>query len=136
VAHFYKHDLLGDDEELYQGLRYLAGEEMIPLRELPRYLRRAWQLALLNLLGLGRFRYPDVIFLLDLDPAVAMARIRARGTALQPHESEVFLYELGRGYEHVCTLFQERRGIPSHDPIFKRMCSWLIHSPLDIRWWK
>ena len=112
VAHFYKHDLLGDDEELYQGLRYLAGEEMIPLRELPRYLRRAWPLALLNLLGLGRFRYPDLIFLLDLDPVVAIARIRARGTALQAHESEAFLDELGRGYEHVCALFEERRGIP------------------------
>ncbi len=112
VAHFYKHDLLGDDEELYQGLRYLAGEEMIPLRELPRYLRRAWPLALLNLLRLGRFRYPDLIFLLDLDPAVAMARIRARGTALQAHESEAFLGELGRGYARVCALFQEQRGIP------------------------
>jgi hypothetical protein len=112
VAHFYKHDLLGDDEELYQGLRYLAGEEMIPLRELPRYLRQAWPLALLNLLRLGRFRYPDLIFLLDLDPAVAITRIRARDTALQAHEFEAFLDELGSGYEHVCTLFQERRGIP------------------------
>jgi hypothetical protein len=112
VAHFYKHDLLGDDEELYQSLRYLAGEEMIPLRELPRYLRQAWPLALVNLLGLGRFRYPDLIFLLDLDPAVAITRIRTRGTALQTHESEAFLDELGRSYEHVCALFQERRGIP------------------------
>jgi len=112
VAHFYKQELLGDDEELYEALRYLAGEETIPLRELPRYLRRAWQLALLNLLRLGRFRPPDLIFLLDLDPAVAMGRIRARGKPLQVHETEAFLGELGRGYARVCNLFQERRGIP------------------------
>ncbi len=112
VAHFYKEDLLGDDEELFQALRYLAGEETIPLRELPRYLRRAWPLALLNLLRLGRFKPPDLIFLLDLDPAVAVARIRARGKPLQVHETEALLGELGRGYARVCDLFQERRGIP------------------------
>jgi len=112
VAHFYKEELLGDDEELYQALRYLAGEETIPLRQLPLYLRRAWQLVLLNLLRLGRFRPPDMIFLLDLDPAVALARIRARGELLQVHETEAFLGELGRGYARVCDLFQERRGIP------------------------
>jgi diacylglycerol kinase family enzyme len=112
VAHFYKEDLLGDDEELYQALRYLAGEETIPLRELPRYLHRAWPLALLNLLRLGRFKPPDLIFLLDLDSAVAMARIRARGKPLQVHETEALLGELGRGYVRVCDLFQERRGIP------------------------
>jgi len=112
VAHFYKEELLGDDEELYQALRYLAGEETIPLSELPYYLRRAWQLALLNLLRLSRFRFPDLIFLLDLEPAVAMARIRARGKPLQVHETEALLGELGRGYARVCDLFQERRGIP------------------------
>ena len=112
VAHFYKEDLLGDDEELYQALLYLAGEETIPLRELPRYLHRAWPLALLNLLRLGRFKPPDLIFLLDLDPAVAMARIRARGRPLQVHETETLLGELGRGYARVCDLFQERRSIP------------------------
>ena len=112
VAHFYKEDLFGDDEELYQALRYLAGEETIPLRELPRYLRRAWPLALLNLLRLARFKPPDLIFLLDLDPAVAVARIRARGKLLQVHETEASLGELGRGYERVCDLFQERSGIP------------------------
>lgn len=112
VAHFYKEDLLGDDGELFQALRYLAGEETIPLRELPRYLHRAWPLALVNLLRLGRFKPPDLIFLLDLDPTVAMARIRARGKPLQVHETETRLGELGRGYARVCDLFQERRGIP------------------------
>jgi diacylglycerol kinase family enzyme len=110
VAHFYKEELV-DDEELYEALCYLAGEETIPLAELPRYMRRAWQVALVNLLRLCRFKPPDMVFLLDLDPAVAIARIRARGKALQKHETEAFLGELGQGYVRVCELYQARRGI-------------------------
>ncbi len=112
VARFHKEDLLGDDEELYQELRYLAGEETIPLRELPRYLRRAWPLALVNRLRLGCFKLPHLIFVLDLDPAVAVARIHARGKPLQAHETEALLGEVGRGYARVCRLLQERSGIP------------------------
>jgi diacylglycerol kinase family enzyme len=110
VAHFYKEEL-HDDEELYEALSYLAGEQTIPLRELPRYLRRAWPVALVNRLRLCRFRVPDLVFLLDLEPAVAVARIRARGKALQKHETEAFLGELGQGYVRVCELYQARRGI-------------------------
>ena len=55
VAHFYKEELV-DDEELYEALSYLAGEETIPLGELPRYMRRAWPVALVNRLRLCRFR--------------------------------------------------------------------------------
>jgi diacylglycerol kinase family enzyme len=111
VAHFYKEELV-DDEELCEALSYLAGEETIPLGDLTRYMRRAWPVALVNRLRLCRFRPPDLIFLLDLEPAVAVARIRARGKALQTHETEAFLGELGRGYLRVCELYQERRDIP------------------------
>ena len=82
------------------------------MRELPRYLVRAWQLALLNLSRLGHFGYPDFVFLLDIDPAVAMDRIRARGRPLQVHETERFLGDLGHAYVRVCDLLQKRRGIP------------------------
>ena len=112
VARFYKGELSRDDETLFDVLRYMSGEETIPLRELPRYLVRAWQLALLNLLRLARFGYPDLVFLLDIDPAVAMDRIRARGRPLQVHETESFLGDLGRAYIRVCDLLQKRRGIP------------------------
>ncbi len=111
AAHFYKEDLVSD-EDLLQTFGFLAGEETIPLRELPYYLSRAWPLALLNWSRVGRFRFPDLIFLLDLDPAVAMARIRARGKPLQVHETEVFLGRLGRNYTRVCRIFQEQRGVP------------------------
>jgi diacylglycerol kinase family enzyme len=112
TARFYRKELSRDDEELWQVIRYLAGEQTMPMRALPHYLRRAWQLAAFNLLRLGRFTFPDMIFWLDIDPAVAMARICARGQPLQVHETEVFLAELGRAYARVCGLLQERRGIP------------------------
>lgn len=112
TARFYRQELSGDDEELWRVVRYLAGEQRIPVRALRHYLRQAWQLPAFNLLRLGRFDFPEVIFLLDVDPAVAMARIRARGEPLQAHETEAFLGELGRAYARVCELLRERRGIP------------------------
>jgi diacylglycerol kinase family enzyme/thymidylate kinase len=112
AAKYYRAELSGDDAQLYQALLYLTGDQRIPPRRLPFYLRRAWQLALLNRLRLGRFTFPDLIFLLEIDPAAAMGRIRSRGRPLQPHETEAFLGELARAYERVCTLLQQRRGIP------------------------
>lgn len=112
VARFRREELAGDDEALFEALGYLTGEETIPLRETPRQLRRAWQLVLLNRLRLGRFTYPDLIVLLELDPAVALERIRARGKPLQVHETEAFLGELGEAYARVCALLESRRGIP------------------------
>jgi thymidylate kinase len=112
IARFYREELAGADDILDQVLRYASGEELIPLRELPRHLRRSWQLVALNRLRLARFRLPDLIILLEIDPAVAMARIRARGKPLQAHETERFLSELGAAYTRVCRLLHEQRGIP------------------------
>jgi diacylglycerol kinase family enzyme len=113
AAKYYRAELSGDDEQLYQALLYLTGEQRIPLRRLPFYLRHAWQLALLNRLRLGRFTFPDLLFLLEIDPAAAMERIRSRGRPLQAHETEAFLGELAHAYERVCALLQQRRGIPT-----------------------
>jgi diacylglycerol kinase family enzyme/thymidylate kinase len=110
-ARFYREALSGDDEELWRVICYLSGEDRIPLWGLPRYILRAWQLPLVNLLGLSRFSPPDLIFLLDIDPEVAMERIRARGRPLQVHETADFLGKLGRDYGRVCTLLHERRAV-------------------------
>jgi diacylglycerol kinase family enzyme len=111
-ARFYKEALSDNDEELWRLICYLGGGKRIPLRGLARRALRAWQLPLLNWLRLNRFPSPDLIFLLDIDPEVAMGRIRARGRPLQVHETASFLGELGRCYARVCTLLHERRGIP------------------------
>jgi diacylglycerol kinase family enzyme len=111
-ARFYKEALSDNDEELWRLICYLSGGKRIPLRGLARRGLRAWQLPLLNLLRLNRLPSPDLIFLLDIDPEVAMGRICARGRPLQVHETASFLGELGRCYARVCTLLHERRGIP------------------------
>ncbi|MGA7669306.1 MAG: diacylglycerol kinase family protein [Nitrolancea sp.] len=112
AARFYRQELSSGDEEFYQALSYLTGEETIPLSKTAYYLRRSPELLVLNRLRLGRFSYPDLIFLLELDPAVALERIRARGRPLQSHETEPFLAELARAYDRVCRLLETRRGIP------------------------
>ncbi len=103
VARYFP-DELASDEVLLRSCQYLAGKRRIPLAELGFYLGRAWQLVFVNWLGIGRFPPPDHVFLLDLDPAVAMERIRARGKPLQVHENEAFLGALRQSYERVCRL--------------------------------
>ncbi|MFQ5425728.1 MAG: diacylglycerol kinase family protein [Gaiellales bacterium] len=103
---------LADDDALDEGLALLTREQTVPLRALWSELRRSWQLTLVNRLRLGRFRYPDVVVFLRIDPELALRRIRARGRPLQAHETHGFLAELDRSYERVCTLLEQRRGIP------------------------
>jgi hypothetical protein len=111
VGRLYRDQLVGDDRRLLEALRYLAGEEHMPVDKLPYYLRHAWQLALVNRLGLARFARPDVVVLLRLDGAAAMERIRSRGRAFQLHESREALDAIGAGYERVCDLIATHDGV-------------------------
>ncbi len=110
IARYSKGELT-DDERLLDVLHYLAGDQTIPLRELPYYLRRGWQLALLNRLHLARFGFPDLVVLLRIAPETSMARIRARGRPLQVHENVAFLTELAAAYERVCDVLEARCGV-------------------------
>ncbi len=111
VARFYRRQL-ADDDSLLEMLRYVVGEQRLSGAAVLRYLRTGWQLIPLNLLRLGRFTYPDLVVLLEIDPSAAMARIRARGRPLQVHETEAFLSELSMAYARVCGLLQARVGVP------------------------
>lgn len=112
AASRFAREWLVDDHALDEGLALLTGEQTVSLGALPRALRRSWQLTALNRLRLGRFAYPGLVVLLGIEPAVALARIEARGRPLQAHETVDFLAELGRAYERVCTLLERRRGLP------------------------
>jgi diacylglycerol kinase family enzyme len=113
AARFYRTYLAEDDERLTDVLHYLAGDRRIPLRQLGYYLRRAWHLVVLNRLRLARFGFPDVVYLLSVDPDVAMERIRERGRPLQAHENTAFLTVLAGAYERVCRLLEHRCDIPA-----------------------
>jgi diacylglycerol kinase family enzyme/thymidylate kinase len=112
AARFARDSLAENDAALAEGLELLTGERTVPLRAMPKELRRSWQLVLLNRLRLGRFAHPDLVVFLRIDPAVALTRIGERGKPLQPHETEAFLGELDRAYERVCALLERRRGTP------------------------
>jgi len=108
ISRLYRDELASDDERILDAMHYLAGARPIPLREMPYYLRHAWQLAAVNRLHLARFRFPDLVVLLLIDGSAAMERIRRRGAPLQLHESVSALAGLGAGYERVCRLLEAR----------------------------
>ena len=112
IARYSRDELAGDDDLLFEVLHYLAGERRIPWRRIPWYLRHGWQLVLLNRLHLANLGFPGLVILLQIDPAVAMERIRARGRPLQLHENEAFLAELAAAYERVCSVLERRCGVP------------------------
>jgi len=111
VARHHRAELQADDGRVLDVLCYLAGDRPVPLREMPYYLRHAWQLALVNRLHLARFRRPDLVVHLEIDGATAIGRIRRRGRPLQPHETEAALTDLGHGYERVCQLLEGERRV-------------------------
>ena len=113
VARYYRRYLASDDERLVDVLHFLAGDRQIPVAQLGFYLQHAWQLVLLNRLGVARFGFPHVVFRLEIEPEVAMERIRARGRPLQTHETVPFLTELAAAYRKVCTVLEQRCGIPT-----------------------
>jgi hypothetical protein len=57
-----------EEGEMRRLLDYLRGERRIPLRQWPRFLRRATEVWLLNVLDLVRPPAPDVLVLLRLAP--------------------------------------------------------------------
>lgn len=111
IARFYQDELV-DDDELLRVMSYLAGEQTMAPSDMLHYFRRSWQLVLLNRLHLARFDIPNLIILLEIDPATAIARIRARGKPLQAHETEAFLDKLGQAYERSCRVLESKRDIP------------------------
>ena len=65
-----------DEAEMRRLLDYLRGERRIPLRQWPRFLRKATEVWLLNVLDLVRPPAPDILVLLhfpagELSPALA-----------------------------------------------------------------
>lgn len=111
VGRLYRDELRADDGRVLDALRYLSGQARIPRHELRYYLRHAPALALVDRLRLARFAMPDVVVLLQLDGATAMARIRGRGRSLQAHETIAALDALASGYERICALIETHHGV-------------------------
>ncbi len=94
------------------ALAILSGEdEEIPAND-PIYALFP-ELVALKRLHLAGLKRPDVVLFLDVEPAVSMGRIQARGEAQQVHETEEKLAKLREGYRTVCEVVESEWQIPA-----------------------
>jgi len=94
---------------LQQLLSYVSGKRRIPLGQWARFIRKAPEVWLLNILDLAQPPAPDVLVLTTRDAGSAMERIRSRGRALLSWENEAFLEKLQEGYLQVASVLRKRR---------------------------
>ncbi|MCX6834028.1 MAG: hypothetical protein NTW07_02655, partial [candidate division Zixibacteria bacterium] len=71
------------------------------------------ELARMKRLGLTHLTLPDIVILIDVDPATACRRIEARGQQRQVHETEEKLDRLRRAYHQVCEVVQTDWQVPT-----------------------
>jgi 1-acyl-sn-glycerol-3-phosphate acyltransferase len=69
------------------------------------------ELTALKRLHLARMELPAAVAMLDVDPAVSIARIRSRGENMQVHETEEKLSRLREGYLTVCDVVRDEFGL-------------------------
>lgn len=100
-----------DEREMREILLYLTGERRIPFDRWLRYIRRAPEVWLLNILDLARPPLPDILVHVKLRPSTAMARVRSSGKALRQYETETFLREMQDAYGRVAGTLRRRRKL-------------------------
>jgi len=71
------------------------------------------ELRVMKRLGLARLKLPDAVIFLDVEPHVAMERIRCRGEKMQVHETEEKLARLREAYLMVVQAVAEAPGLPA-----------------------
>jgi hypothetical protein len=98
-----------DEKEMQQWMLVLSGQRRIPWRQVPRFARKAPEVFLLSVFDLARPPAPDVLVLVDEDPARAVARRRSSGEAFDSWSNEAALGALREAYRAVAEVFRRRR---------------------------
>lgn len=99
------------ERSLGRLVQYLAGEKKIPFSAWWRFLRKAPEVWLINVLDLVRPPIPDVLVQIRLPVTRLIEDLRSRGEPLQPWQSEAFLERLQRTYDQVAAALRKRRRI-------------------------
>jgi 1-acyl-sn-glycerol-3-phosphate acyltransferase len=94
------------------ALRILSGHRDAAPHD-SRVLADFPELAALKRLRLTRMRLPDMVIMLDVDPAISVERITSRGEKRQVHETEEKLAKLREAYLLVCDVVKKEFGIPT-----------------------
>ena len=100
-----------DDSGMNHLVQYLSGERRIPFSRWWRFIRKAPEVWLLNMLDLVRPPAPDVLVLAHVPVSRLMERLLSRGEELQSHENEEFLDDLVEGYRNVARVLNRRRKV-------------------------
>lgn len=101
-----------DEEVCLSVLRVLSGSDEDVAADDPVF-RIFPELGALRRLRVARMVLPDATLFLDVDPAVAVERIRCRGEVRQAHETEDRLERLRGGYRMVCEVVERELGRPA-----------------------
>ncbi len=91
-------------------INYLCHDRKMPLLEMGFYIRHIPGAFLINGLNLGKLSRPDIVFLLHINPEIAVSRILERGKERQIHETQTFLGNLQKAYVMVCDLMSSEFG--------------------------
>ncbi|MDP6418866.1 MAG: 1-acyl-sn-glycerol-3-phosphate acyltransferase [Candidatus Krumholzibacteria bacterium] len=103
-AALYREDFF-TEEVCAKALKALSGERLSPSD--PIYANFP-ELKALERLGLSRLHQSDAVIFLDVDPAVCVDRIHARGEKQQVHETVEKLSTLREAYRLVCRVLETR----------------------------
>jgi 1-acyl-sn-glycerol-3-phosphate acyltransferase len=107
VADFYQG--VFDDSGLNHMMQFLAGQKKIPFSKWWRFIRKAPEVWLVNVLELAQPPVPDLLVLLTEPTSRVMERLLSTGEQLQAHENEPFLQRLQEGYQQVGDVLAKRR---------------------------
>jgi 1-acyl-sn-glycerol-3-phosphate acyltransferase len=100
-----------DEAGLNHLLEYLAHHKRIPFAHWWRFIRKAPEVWLVNILELAQPPVPDLVVLATHPPARLMESLRARGEELRPFENESFLGKLQEAYSHVGKVLAKRHRV-------------------------
>lgn len=107
----YKEDLF-NESVCSKAIKILTGADEGIARDDQIY-RDFPELSALKTIKLTHLTLPDLVILIDADPAVADARIETRGEKKQVHETEEKLTKLRNAYLRVCAVAQTDFKIPT-----------------------
>lgn len=103
------HEEAFNEQVCASAMDILTGKQMCGKRD--PILKQFPELRALRKLNLTHLHLPDAVVFLDVDPAVCMERIIARGEKMQAHENIEKLTKLRNAYRLVCTVVQQTRPV-------------------------
>lgn len=110
-ANLYKEEYFNSDT-CSKAIKILTGRDEAVSKD-DSIFTKFQELAALKRFKLAHMRLPDAVIMLDVNPAVSIRRIQARGERRQVHETEEKLARLRQGYLLVSDVVEKEFNIPT-----------------------